>query len=470
MFLPQVVKSARVMKRAVAYLEPFMEAERQATGAEREAAGQDRDGHRQGRRARHRQEHRRRRARVQRLRGGRPRRDGAGRQDPRRRRGARGRHDRPVGPDHALARRDGRRGARDGASRHGHAAAHRRRHHLQAAHRGQDRARLLGPGHARARRIAGGRRGLGAARRRARRDDGPRRSPRSRSACARSTRAAPRAPLLAYEDARERRLRTDWTAQRLPAPEFTGRRVLEDVPLEELVPFIDWTFFFTAWELKGKFPEVLDHPRYGEAARELYANAHQDARGARRGRAPDGARRLRLLAGRTPTGDDIVLFEDEARTVEVARFPMLRQQRERPDGKPPALAGRLRGTRGRGRARSHRRVRRDRRDRRGGDRPRARGRARRLRVDHGQGARGPARRGVRRDAPPTRASRVGLRRRREALQRAADRRGVPRDPPRVRLPGVPRPPPQARAVRPARRRGRSGWSSRRAWRCSRRRR
>ena len=78
-------------------------------------------------------------------------------------------------------------------------------------------------------------------------------------------------PLLSYEAALKNRLKTDWTAPPL-APAFTGRRLLE-VPLGELVPFIDWTFFFAAWELKGRFPAILDHPQYGAAARELYDNA-----------------------------------------------------------------------------------------------------------------------------------------------------------------------------------------------------
>ncbi len=80
MFLPQVVKSARVMKKAVAYLTPFMEAEKAAmaaAGQAREDAGQDRARHGEGRRARHRQEHRRRGARLQQLRGHRHGRDGA---------------------------------------------------------------------------------------------------------------------------------------------------------------------------------------------------------------------------------------------------------------------------------------------------------------------------------------------------------------------------------------------------------
>ena len=117
MFLPQVVKSARVMKQAVAYLMPFMEEEkaRQRRRASTQRR-QDRDGDRQGRRPRHRQEHRRRRAPVQQLRGHRPRRHGAGGEDPRDRQGRERRHHRPVRPDHAVARRDVPRRRRDGAA------------------------------------------------------------------------------------------------------------------------------------------------------------------------------------------------------------------------------------------------------------------------------------------------------------------------------------------------------------------
>ena len=88
MFLPQVVKSARVMKKAVAYLQPFMEEEKRAGGTAG-SARQHPAGHRQGGRPRHRQEHRGRRAGLQQLRDRRPRRDGPGRDDPARRRGSR---------------------------------------------------------------------------------------------------------------------------------------------------------------------------------------------------------------------------------------------------------------------------------------------------------------------------------------------------------------------------------------------
>ena len=140
-------------------------------------------------------------------------------------------------------------------------------------------------------------------------------------------------PLLRYEDALANRARFDWTPQTMAKPEFTGRRVLMDVPLAELVPFIDWTFFFAAWELKGRFPAVLDHPQYGKAARELYDNAQTLLR-----RIVDE----RLLTARGVYGfwpahtdaDDIVLCADASCAVELARFPMLRQQEVVSDGKP----------------------------------------------------------------------------------------------------------------------------------------
>ncbi len=108
----------------------------------RRARRQDPARHRQGRRARHRQEHRRRRAPMQQLRGDRSRRHGAGAEDSRH--GARdeGRHHRPLGPDHALARRDVPCRGRDGARGLRPAAADRRRHHQPRAHRRQDQPEL----------------------------------------------------------------------------------------------------------------------------------------------------------------------------------------------------------------------------------------------------------------------------------------------------------------------------------------
>jgi 5-methyltetrahydrofolate--homocysteine methyltransferase len=139
-------------------------------------------------------------------------------------------------------------------------------------------------------------------------------------------------PLLAYDAALKNRLRIDWAHEPLPQPPVIGRRQI-DVPLGELVPFIDWTFFFAAWELKGRFPAILEHPQYGAAARELYAHARTLL---------DRIVAERLLTARAAIGywpagsdgDDIVVFEDEGRGRELLRFNMLRQQEKVADGKP----------------------------------------------------------------------------------------------------------------------------------------
>jgi 5-methyltetrahydrofolate--homocysteine methyltransferase len=141
------------------------------------------------------------------------------------------------------------------------------------------------------------------------------------------------APLLPYSKALENRLVIDWRAEHLPAPSFTGRRVLDDVPLALLRPYIDWTFFFAAWELKGRFPAILDHPQYGPAARDLYEHAQtllQKIENERLLRAR-GVYGFWLSAH---DGDDIVLYADRTRARELVRFNMLRQQDAMPDGKP----------------------------------------------------------------------------------------------------------------------------------------
>ena len=122
----------------------------------------------------------------------------------------------PLRPDHPVAGRDGERRGRDGAARHVDPAADRRRHHLEAAHRGEDRPGLLRVGHARPGRLAGGRRGVAAARRRRSARRSSRRRARTRSACASCTRRA--------ASARSTRTRPRWSAGR------TSSGGAEDVP------------------------------------------------------------------------------------------------------------------------------------------------------------------------------------------------------------------------------------------------
>ena len=140
-----------------------------------------------------------------------------------------------------------------------------------------------------------------------------------------------RRPLLAWPAAKANHLRLDWRPDVIATPVFTGALLLDDVRIEDVVPFIDWTFFFSAWELKGRFPAVLDHPQYGAAARELYEHAQELL-----GRiVREKLLTLRGVHGFWPAntdGEDIVLYGESG--LELTRFNMLRQQEEIGDGKP----------------------------------------------------------------------------------------------------------------------------------------
>jgi 5-methyltetrahydrofolate--homocysteine methyltransferase len=140
-------------------------------------------------------------------------------------------------------------------------------------------------------------------------------------------------PLVPLALANERRPRISFGDGDVTRPTFTGLRTLQDIPLGEIVEYIDWTFFFTAWELAGRFPAVLDDPRHGAAARELYDN----------GRALlDRIVREKKLVARAvyglwaaqSDGNDIVLYTDESRATEATRFSMLRQQQDKPEPEP----------------------------------------------------------------------------------------------------------------------------------------
>ncbi len=134
--------------------------------------------------------------------------------------------------------------------------------------------------------------------------------------------------LVTYEEAKQQRFETDWANVQIDEPSFTGRRTLEDVPLADLVPFIDWSPFFMTWELKGKYPKIFDDDKVGEAARELFDNAQQLLK------TIVNERQLKATGvyGFWPAAsvdDDIVLFTDKSRTVELTRFHTLRQQWQR---------------------------------------------------------------------------------------------------------------------------------------------
>jgi 5-methyltetrahydrofolate--homocysteine methyltransferase len=132
-------------------------------------------------------------------------------------------------------------------------------------------------------------------------------------------------PLDPLDAANAARPRLEWRPDDVVAPAFLGRRVVDDVTVDALVPYIDWRFFFTAWELPGRFPAVLEDPTYGDAARDLYRAAQALLDRIVR----EGLLRARGVYGFWPAasaGNDIVLYTDATRSAELARFPMLRQQ------------------------------------------------------------------------------------------------------------------------------------------------
>jgi 5-methyltetrahydrofolate--homocysteine methyltransferase len=129
-------------------------------------------------------------------------------------------------------------------------------------------------------------------------------------------------PLLPLERARHNRARPSFDD--LPAPAFTGPRVVEP-PLALLCAYIDWTYLFHAWDLKGRFPAILDHPRHGAAARELYAQAQEFL---------DRIVAERLLCARGVYGFWPACSRGDDLEIGGLRFPMLRQQVDHGDGRP----------------------------------------------------------------------------------------------------------------------------------------
>ncbi|MGV2105591.1 methionine synthase [Agrobacterium vitis] len=133
--------------------------------------------------------------------------------------------------------------------------------------------------------------------------------------------------------ARANAAKVDWTNYKPKKPSFTGIKVFEDYDLKELAQYIDWTPFFQTWELKGRYPAILEDEKQGEAARALYA----DAQAMLTKIIDETWFRPRAVIGFWPAnsvGDDIRLFTDDARKEDLATFFTLRQQLSKRDGRP----------------------------------------------------------------------------------------------------------------------------------------
>ncbi len=134
--------------------------------------------------------------------------------------------------------------------------------------------------------------------------------------------------LVSYSEAQERRFTTDWASVDIPTPSFLGTRTIEEMELSKLREFIDWSPFFSTWELRGKYPRIFEDEKLGVEARKLFDDANELL---------DKITAGKLLQAKGVYGfwpansidDDIVLYEPTSPETSLATFPMLRQQWER---------------------------------------------------------------------------------------------------------------------------------------------
>ena len=149
----------------------------------------------------------------------------------------------------------------------------------------------------------------------------------------RKAHSAPKLTVVSLEAARKRRTPIEWHAEDLPTPTFTGVRVLENFPLATLRDYIDWTPFFHTWELKGVYPRIFEHPAHGAQARQIFTEANTLL---------DLIIERNLITARGVYGffpanavcDDVELYADETRGKVLERFHFLRQQSNKEGSEP----------------------------------------------------------------------------------------------------------------------------------------
>lgn len=253
---------------------------------------------------------------------------------------------------------------------------------------------------------------------------------------------------LSYEQAIANKPAFDWAGYQAPTPSFTGVRVLDEIDLAVLAEYIDWTPFFISWDLAGKYPRILTDEVVGEAATSLF----NDAQAMLKKLIDEKLIKARAVFGFWPANqvehDDLEVYGADGETLATLPPAAAGDQAGR---QAEPVAGRFRRAEGKRRARLHRRLHHHRRDRRRGSGQGVRSQGRRLQQHHGQGARRPPRRSLRRVAARAGAQGVlGLRPRRTPRQRGLDQGAIRRHPPGTGLPGLPRPYRERHSVRTAR--------------------
>jgi len=149
----------------------------------------------------------------------------------------------------------------------------------------------------------------------------------------RKAHSAPKLSVVSLEDARKRRTPIEWRAEDLPTPSFTGLRVLNDFPLATVRDFIDWSPFFHTWGLKGIYPRILEHPEHGAQARQVFSEGNALL---------DVIIEKKLITARgvygffpaSAVGDDVELYTDSTRGTVLERFHFLRQQSNKEGNEP----------------------------------------------------------------------------------------------------------------------------------------
>jgi 5-methyltetrahydrofolate--homocysteine methyltransferase len=149
----------------------------------------------------------------------------------------------------------------------------------------------------------------------------------------RKAHSAPKLSVISIEGARKRRTPIEWRTQDLPTPQFTGVRVLHDFPLATLREFIDWSPFFHTWGLKGIYPRILEHPEHGAQARQVFTEGNALL---------DVIVEKKLITARgvygffraNAIGDDVELYTDSTCRTVLERFHFLRQQSNREGSEP----------------------------------------------------------------------------------------------------------------------------------------
>lgn len=139
---------------------------------------------------------------------------------------------------------------------------------------------------------------------------------------------------LAYDDAVKNRVNIDWKNYQPPKPSFLGTKVFDDYSLEELVPYIDWTPFFHSWELAGRYPKILKDEIIGEQAQQLFDDAQVLLQKIVDEKLFTAKAVIGFWPAATVYADDITLYQNESRDTELATLHHLRQQTKKPIGKP----------------------------------------------------------------------------------------------------------------------------------------